>query len=275
MSEPYAPGTIVVIGGGVMGSALCQAILARRLTPPSHLVVAEPDAAQRSRLEALGDVAVVPSASEALERGPDLVVLAVKPQVYPQLAKEIQGRIPGSALVLSIMAGISVIRIQTDLQHAAVVRVMPNAAARVLQSASVWYCAPPVTIPQRELAETLLKAMGDAVEVSEERFLDLAAGLSGPGPAYLSLVVEAMIEGGVAAGFTRPLAQRLVLQTLVGTAALLSQPGAHPALVRESVTSPGGTTAAGLQVLERASVRAAFADAVEAASRRSQELGGS
>ncbi len=198
-----------------------------------------------------------------------------QPQVYPSVAAAVSGIIPSRALIVSIMAGISIDRMRSDLGHEAVVRVMPNAAARVLESASVWMAAPGVTEAQHAQAEQLLSALGVAVEVAEERFLDLATGLSGPGPAYLCLVAEALIEGGVAAGFSRALAHRLVQQTFVGTAALLSEPGAHPAFIRESVTSPGGTTAAGLQALERSAVRAAFVDAVDAARRRCQELGGS
>ncbi len=267
-------GHLAILGGGVMGSAICRGVLSRALATPKQIVVADPDPSQRARLHSSEEVRVVAAAGDALP-GAAMVVLAVKPQMYPAVSAAIEGRIPEEALVISIMAGISLDRMRTDLGHDAVVRAMPNAAARVLQSASVWIAAPGVREEQRLQAERLLGALGDAVEVREEGLLDLATGLSGPGPAYLSLVAEALIEGGVAAGFSRALAQRLVNQTFVGTAALLSEPGAHPALVRESVTSPGGTTAAGLQALERAAVRAAFVDAVQAARRRSQELGGS
>jgi len=275
-SEPalIARGHLAILGGGVMGTAICRGVLSRHLVAPESVVVADTDPAQRARLHRSEGVTVVAAAEDALTDAA-LVVLAIKPQVYPTVATAIAGRVPESALVVSIMAGISLDRMRMDLAHEAVVRVMPNAAARVLESASVWIAAPGVSAAQRSQAERLLRALGDAVEVTEERFLDLATGFSGPGPAYLCLVAEALIEGGVAAGFGRALAQRLVYQTFVGTAALLSEPGAHPALVRESVTSPGGTTAAGLQALERSAVRAAFVDAVEAARRRSQELGNS
>lgn len=267
-------GHLAILGGGVMGSAICRGALSRGLVSPEQVVIADTDAGQRARLHSTEGVRVVAAVAEALP-GSSVVVLAVKPQVYPSVADAIYGKLPGEALVISIMAGIDVDRMRNDLEHEAIVRVMPNAAARVLQSASVWIAAPGVQPEQHLQAETLLGALGDALEVKEERFLDLATGLSGPGPAYLCLVAEALIEGGVAAGFSRAMSRRLVYQTFVGTAALLSEPGAHPALVRESVTSPGGTTAAGLQVLERAALRAAFVDAVEAARRRSEELGGS
>lgn len=267
-------GHLAIIGGGVMGSAVCRGVLSRGLAAPAQVVVADTDLARRDQLQAEDRVRTSANADDALPDA-EVVVLAIKPQVYPSVAASISGHIPSRALVVSIMAGISIDRMRAELRHGAVVRVMPNAAARVLESASVWMAAPGVSQAQHAQAEQLLGALGVAVEVGEERYLDLATGLSGPGPAYLCLVAEALIEGGVAAGFGRATAQRLVQQTFVGTAALLSEPGAHPALVRESVTSPGGTTAAGLQALERSAVRAAFVDAVDAARRRSQELGGS
>lgn len=257
-----------------MGSAICRGVLSRGLATPSQVTVVEPDSIKCARLQADEGVDTTAAALDALP-GAEIVVLAIKPQVYPSVAAAISGSIPPGALVVSIMAGIGINRMRGDLQHEAIVRVMPNAAARLLESASVWMAAPAVSEAQHARAEQLLGALGVALEVTDERFLDLATGLSGPGPAYLCLVAEALIEGGVAAGFSRPMAQQLVRQTFVGTAALLSEPGAHPALVRETVTSPGGTTAAGLQALERSAVRAAFVDAVDAARRRSQELGDS
>jgi pyrroline-5-carboxylate reductase len=270
----FESGGLLIVGAGVMGSALCEAVLAQGLATPEKITVAAPSPERREGLRARLGVRTVAQAAEGLP-GALMVILAVKPQVFPQVAAELQGRIPESAVVLSIMAGLPIQRIADDLAHPAVVRSMPNAAARVLQSATIWCAAPAVTSDQRHLAQAVLEAIGEAIEVSDERFLDMATAVSGSGPAFLCLAAEAMIEGAVAVGFTRPMAQRLVYQTLTGTAALLAQPGAHPALVRESVTSPGGTTAAGLQALEQRAVRAAFVEAIRAALARAQELGSS
>lgn len=265
---------MLVVGGGVMGSAVCEAVLTRHLATPDQVTIAEPDRERRESLQSRLGVPVVPRAIDGLA-GTRLLLLAVKPQVFPQVAAELQGKIPEPVLLLSIMAGLPIERIANDLAHAAVVRAMPNAAARVLQSATVWYAAPAVSPAQRELAESVLGAIGEAIEVADEALLDLATAVSGSGPAFVCLVAEAMIEGAVAIGFSRSMAQRLVSQTLSGTAALLAEPGAHPTMVRESVTSPGGTTAAGIQALERAAIRAAFVEAIRAALQRARELGSS
>lgn len=255
-----------------MGGAICEALLGRGVADPMGVVVAEPEAEKQAALRARLGVRTVARAAEAVE-GAALVLLAIKPQVFPHVAEELQGRIPRGVPVLSIMAGLTLERVAADLDHPEVVRAMPNAAARVFGSVTVWCATPAVTPAQRDLVRTVLGAIGHAVEVDEESVLDLATAVSGSGPAYLCLVAEAMIEAAVGIGLTRALAQHLVFQTFAGTAALLTAPGAHPALVRESVTSPGGTTAAGLQALERGAVRAAFAEAVRAALQRARELG--
>lgn len=268
----FEGGHMLVVGGGTMGAAICEAVLGRRLTHPTRVTVAEPESDRRAALQARLGVRAVARAAEALDEA-RLVLLAVKPQAFPRVAEELQGRIPQGVPVLSIMAGLTLERVAADLGHAQVVRSMPNAAARVFESATVWCAAPAVTAAQRDLVRTVLGAIGHAMEVEEESLLDSATAVSGSGPAYLCLVAEAMIEGAVGIGLTRALAQHLVFQTFVGTASLLGAPGAHPALVRESVTSPGGTTAAGLQALERGAVRAAFVEAIRAGLQRARELG--
>ncbi len=263
---------VAVIGGGVMGRALCEALLAAQMISPDRITVAEPDPSRRAALETDLAVGTCANPSDCLP-GAEIVILAIKPQIFPSLALDLHGAVPDDALLISIMAGVTVERISQGLSHDRVVRAMPNAAARLRRSMTVWYAAPTVTDRQWILADAVLSGIGEAVRVPSEDMLDLATAVSGSGPAYLALVAEALIEGAVSVGFARPLAQTLVAQTFAGTAALLQQPGAHPTLIRESVTSPGGTTAAGLQTLESRAVRAAFAEAVGAGLQRARELG--
>lgn len=266
-------GRLAIVGGGVMGRAIGEAVLAAGLVGADRVAVAEPDEERRRSLaEALG-VTTAPAAP-AIVGGASLVLLAVKPQVFRQVAGQLRGTLPARALVVSIMAGITTDAMSAALAHPAIVRAMPNAAARVRRSTTVWYAPPAVPPQQRAVAEALLAAIGEAIEVKSEAMLDMATAVSGSGPAFVCLMVEALVEAAVAVGFSREVGQRLVQHTLAGTSELLAQSGAHPALIRESVTSPAGTTAAGLQALEARAVRAAFVEAVQAAHRRAKELGG-
>ncbi|MHB0876862.1 MAG: pyrroline-5-carboxylate reductase [Anaerolineae bacterium] len=265
-------GPVAIVGGGVMGRALCEGLLASGSSLPGSVTVAEPDPDRRVAIEQELGVHVADTALGAAA-GADVVVLAVKPQAFPRVAPELCGRLAPTALVVSIMAGITTTAMMEALGHANIVRAIPNTAARLRQAVSVWYPTATVSPAQRQVASTVLSAIGETIEVADEGLIDPATAVSGSGPAYICLVAEAMTEGAVAVGFSREAARRLVSATLSGTAALLAQPGAHPALVREGVTSPAGTTAAGLQALEARAVRAAFVEAVQAALRRSRELG--
>jgi pyrroline-5-carboxylate reductase len=262
---------IVIAGGGTMGRALCEGVLASGLASPEQVCVAEPDSQRRVAIHADLGVPTAPDCVAVLP-GAVLLVLAIKPQVFPLLAAQLAGAIPQGALLLSIMAGISTAALIEGTGHKAVVRAMPNTAARVRRAATVWYASPSLSPAQAELAGDVLSAIGEAIRVEQERQVDLATAVNGSGPAFVCLMAEAMIEGAVNIGLERDLASRLVRLTLDGTAALL-QAGSHPAQVREGVTSPGGTTAAGLLALEGRAVRAAYIEAVRAAYQRTVELG--
>lgn len=271
-SQAVATGTVVIVGGGAMGRALCEGLIASGAANVDDIIVAEPHDGRREAIA--GELGVrVAAEGASVIAGADVIVLAVKPQVFATAAASLSGRLHASALVVSIMAGISTASIADAIGHTAVVRAIPNTAARLRKAMTVWYATPAVSAEQRRVASAVLSAIGETLEVSDEALIDPATAVSGSGPAYICLVAEAMTEGAVAVGFGREAAQRLVAATLSGTAALLSQPGAHPALVREGVTSPAGTTAAGLQALETSAVRAAFVAAVMAAYHRAKELG--
>jgi pyrroline-5-carboxylate reductase len=263
---------ILVVGGGTMGRAFAAGLVESGLLSGRQIVVAEPAAHRRFALEEeLGVEAIASSALVSAKV--DALVLAVKPQAFPAVAEELHGRFPKEAVVISVMAGVPTWRISEALAHEAVVRAMPNAAAKVRRSTTVWYAGPAVTEMQKSIASTLLGSIGYALEVEDESLLDVATALSGSGPGFLCLAVEALIEGAVSAGMSWEQARLLAAHTLEGTAALLLAPGAHPALLREAITSPGGTTAAGLRELEKKAVRAAFLEAVLAAWHRARELG--
>lgn len=263
---------LVVVGGGRMGGALVRGLLAGDEWPVESLAVVEPDASRRAELEAAHPGLGVAGTLDALPSGPDAgAILAVKPDVA-ELACRTLGA-AGVTRVLSVVAGLATARLEACLPaEAAVVRAMPNVAALAGAGVSAMSGGSHVRAADLDWAERVLGAVGTVVRVLE-RHLDAVTALSGSGPAYLFLVVEALVEGGVAAGLSRDLAATLAAETLRGAAALLAEPGARPEELRAAVTSPGGTTAAGLRALEARAVRSAFIEAVLSAAERSRALG--
>jgi pyrroline-5-carboxylate reductase len=239
---------------------------------PDRIVIAEIDADRRRVVEArLPDVRVVPSPAWAAADAEVLVVALKADDVVPALESCAEA-LPDRALVLSIAAGVTIESLEAAAPGRPVVRAMPNTGALVRQCAAAIAAGTLATEADLEVAERVLGAVGIVARVPE-RLLDAVTGLSGSGPAYIFLVAEAMIEAGVLVGLTRDVAAVLVRQTLLGAATLLGDGTEGPEALRAAVTSPGGTTAAGLQVLESHRVRAAFMEAVEAATRRSRDLG--
>lgn len=260
-----------IVGGGRMGEALVAGLVQAGWATPEEMVVVEPVAARREQLAArfpglgLSDVAV-----EA-----DGVVLAVKPADAESACRAVAdaGGATTGGRVLSIMAGVPTARLQEWLgPEAAVVRAMPNTPALVGAGAAAIAAAPSAGEADLDWAEGILAAVG-AVQRVPESLLDAVTGLSGSGPAYVFLVAEALVDAGVLNGLSRSTASVLVIQTLLGSARLLSESDEGPEALRAAVTSPGGTTAAGLRVLEDHAVRSAFLEAVTAATERSRELG--
>ncbi len=256
-----------------MGSALVGGLRDAGFEPDS-LRVAETDPERRRVVETeLAGIRVVPSASWAVADA-EVVVVAVKPADVGALLESCLEALAADALVLSIAAGVPIAELEQHAPRRPVVRAMPNTPAVVRLGASAIAPGAHATEVHLQLAEQLLGAVGTVVRVPES-LLDAVTGLSGSGPAYVFLVAEALIEAGVLAGLPRDTADALVRQTLLGAATLLADGGERPESLRAAVTSPGGTTAAGLAVLEGRAVRSAFLDAVGAATRRSKELGAS
>ena len=265
-------GTIAFIGGGVMGEAILRRLLSKGLAMPDKLRVAEIVPARRSFLAQQYQVTCTESSNTAATDA-ETVVIAVKPQNIGEALVELRGGLNPTQLVLSIVAGATLRTLTSSLAHGAVVRVMPNTPAQIGQGISVWTATPPVTEGQKATARSILSAMGEEIYVEEERYLDMATALSGSGPAYAFLVIEALIDAGVHIGMARDLAERLVLQTMAGSARFAIESGGHPAALRNMVTSPGGTTTEALLQLEEGGIRSLFIRAVEAAYEKSLSLG--
>ena len=263
---------IAFIGAGAMGEAMVQGLLKQGMADKEHLVAADPSP-ERGRIlrEAYGIETTTDNVSAV--RGASLIVLAVKPQVLPAVLLSLKGCIPSGALVLTIVAGARIETVVNGLAHASVVRSMPNTPAQIGEGITVWIASQSVSPEQREQAKLLLRALGDEVEAKEEDELDMATALSGTGPAYVFLFMEALVDAGVHLGFSRQVAEQLVSQTVRGSVDFYRASPSHLARLRNQVTSPGGTSAEALYYLEKAGFRTAISRAVWAAYQRSVSLG--
>ena len=272
LREVFSTMRVGLIGGGVMAEAMIAGAIRGNVLRPDDVVVGEVVDDRRALLEQRYNVATTADNVEAC-RNAEMVVLAVKPQSFPSVAKGLAGRLNDRQTVLSIMAGVTLATLTSALRSDAVIRVMPNTPAQEGLGMSAWIAAPPVTATAREGARALLKTLGEEIEFEDEHYLDMATAVSGSGPAYVFTFAEALIDAGVAVGLPRDAATKMVLQTIMGSIALLQRRPQHPAELRAMVTSPGGTTAAALQELERGAFRATIAEAVRAAFERSVALG--
>jgi pyrroline-5-carboxylate reductase len=263
---------LAILGGGQMGGAILARALASGLYAPDDVTVSDADAAARSRIERQHGVRTLFDAAAAAE-GASCILVAVKPQVLAVVGQELRGHLRSGQVVLSIAAGIEIDTICDALGHDEVVRAMPNTPAQVGQGVTAWCATGAVSHASRAEVRDLLRAVGTELEVDAERYLDMVTAVSGSGPAWAMLVFEAMTDAGVNLGLRRDWAYELVLQTFTGSVALARETGRHPADLRNSVTTPGGTTAAGLAAMEHAGARAALAGGIEAAYRRAVDLG--
>lgn len=258
-----------IIGGGVMGEALLSRLLEQGIYTPDAVCVSEPQEARRSFLAAQYGVKVTAENQVAAAAG--VLLLAVKPQMFKTVASTLA--LPDAPmLIVSILAGTPLQALEAAFPHQPVVRAMPNTPATVGAGMTAIAAGSLAQPHHMQEARQLFEAVGEVVEVPET-LMDAVTGLSGSGPAYVALMVEALSDGGVAAGLPRAIATQLALQTLRGTAELLQTTGLHPAELKDRVTSPGGTTIAGVAHLEQTGFRSALIGAVLAAYRRSQELG--
>ena len=264
--------TIAFIGSGVMAEAMIKGLLRQGLVTPDQIIASGP---RSERGQDLFDRYAVRTTTDNVEAasGAEIVVLATKPQVLCPVLEELGGHVAPGALVLSIVAGAKMDTIQRMLDVAAIVRVMPNTPAQIGMGISVWTATQATTDTQREQALAILQALGEEVYVGDETYLDMATALSGTGPAYVFLLMEAMVDAGVHLGFSRHISERLVIETLRGSVEYARQSPRHLAALRNQVTSPGGTSAEALYHLEKGGLRTVLSRAIWAAYQRSRSLG--
>lgn len=263
--------TIAFVGPGAMAEAMIAGLIREGLAEPGHLLVSGPRAQRVEQLREKFGVRPFTDNAEAASQA-DVVVLSVKPQRLTGVMKGLKAIRP-DALVLSIIAGATLRKLSTGLKHHAVVRSMPNTPAQIGEGITVWTASEAVSEEQKKIASAILSALGEEVFVEDEYYLDMATALSGTGPAYVFMFMEALIDAGVHMGFPRRIAEQLVVQTVRGSTSYYLQAGRHPAALRNQVTSPGGTSAEALYYLEKAGFRTAISRAIWAAYQRSLELG--
>lgn len=254
-----------------MGEALLSRLIAQQGYLPTDILVSDRSEARRRYLVEHYAVSVTGD-NQAVATAAKILLLAVKPQVFEAVVSKLQGSPDIPTLIISILAGVTLQRLEAAFPGQPVIRAMPNTPATVGAGVTAIAAGGLVQPQQLDQARQIFTAVGDVVEVAES-LMDAVTGLSGSGPGYIAIAIEALTDGGVAAGLPRAIAGQLALQTVLGTATLLQETGMHPADLKDRVTSPGGTTIAGIAALEKAGFRHALIAAVQSASQRSQELG--
>jgi pyrroline-5-carboxylate reductase len=270
-ATPLAGTTIAFVGAGVMAESIIAGLLAKQMLPAGNIIASHP---RDERLRRLGErfgVRVTTSNRDAAIEA-DLVVLTIKPQVLGPVMKQLHGQLSPRQVVISIIAGASLSSLRRGLGHDAVVRVMPNTPAQISEGMSVWSATDAVAADQRAAVRSLLGALGEEIEVETEKYVDMASALSGTGPTYVFLMMEALIDAGVHMGFPRHLAEEIVLQTVSGSVAFARSSGKHLAELRNMVTSPGGTSAEAIYQMEKGGLRTVLSKSVYAAYQKTQVL---
>jgi pyrroline-5-carboxylate reductase len=267
---------IAFIGAGAMAEAMISGLLRESLANPQDLLASDTRPERVQELHQKYNIQPFIDNKQATAQA-NVVVLSVKPQRLTDVLKALKGSIAPDAVVLSIVAGATIAKIGKGLGHNAIVRSMPNTPAQIGEGITVWIASDNVTDEQKETARTILSALGDQVSVDDESYLDMATALSGTGPAYVFIFMEAMIDAGVHLGFSRRVSEQLVVQTIKGSVSyyemVKQKDDVHVAALRNQVTSPGGTSAEALYYLEKAGFRTAISRAIWAAYQRSLELG--
>jgi pyrroline-5-carboxylate reductase len=264
--------TVATVGSGVMAEAMIAGLLRGEEVAPDRIVASHPRSERRDHLARAYGIRAVESNVDAVQ-GADVVVLAIKPQMLLRVGRELAPALRGGQLIISIIAGATTRALASVLQQRQIVRSMPNTPAQLGKGMTVWYATPEVSDEQREQARSLLRSLGSELAVDDERLVGMATAVSGTGPTYVFLVMEALIDAAVHLGFPRHVAHDLVIETLEGSTFFAKSSGKHPAELRNMVTSPGGTSAAALHELESGRLRTVLSEAVWAAFRRTEELG--
>ncbi len=261
------------IGGGAMAEVMISIIVRNKLAPAKSISSSDIDWARRAHLERTYGVEVM-NDNGAAANGAEVVILAIKPQNLNEIMADLSGQLKPDQLVLSIVAGKRISTLRDGLKHGRVVRSMPNTPAQIGDGMTVWTATPEVTPQQKEWAKSLLSAMGVEIYVDDEGLIDMATALSGSGPAYFFLFVEALVAAAQHIGIPQAMAEKLAIQTMVGSGHLLQKSGKTPAELRKMVTSPGGTTAEAIAQFEKGGFFDLVSKAVTAAYEKSKKLGG-
>jgi pyrroline-5-carboxylate reductase len=263
---------ISFIGGGTMGEAIIKSLLAKGVAKPDDISASDVSEGRQDILKNKYRIKTTSNNKEAV-KGADVVIVAIKPQELGKILGELKG-LWSQQLVLSIAAGITLETLQEGLGHSILVRAMPNMPAQVGEGVTVWTATADVNQKQKEMAQSILAALGKEIYVASEKYIDMATAVSGSGPAYVFLIIESLVDAGVHIGLPRDMAERLVVQTVLGSARAVEVMGKHPAELKNMVTSPGGTTTEGLLQLETGGLRSLLLQAVIAAYNKAKSLGG-
>uniref|UniRef100_A0A6V3K1Q8 Pyrroline-5-carboxylate reductase n=2 Tax=Lotharella globosa TaxID=91324 RepID=A0A6V3K1Q8_9EUKA len=259
------------IGAGQMATAMARGIVKSKLYPAADIIASDRSKEQRESFAKLVGCSTTED-NKAVAKGSETLILAVKPNIVPYVLAEVKGCLTSSTLVVSIAAGVSLATMEELLPTGTrLARVMPNTPCLVGETASAYALGKNATKDDGKTVEQILQACGKTCRV-QEKLLDAVTGLSGSGPAYVYILIEAMADGGVRMGLPRPVALQLAAQTVLGSAKMVMETGEHPGLLKDKVASPGGTTIAGIHALEKGGFRATVMNAVEAAATRSREL---
>lgn len=264
--------TLAFIGSGAMAEAMIRGILGHKLIDPEHITASGPRPERAQELRGRYGIRAITDNRAAAQAG-KIVVLSVKPQTLPKVLPEIRSAMDPDDLVVSIVAGAPIRTIREGLAVQKVARAMPNTPGQVGMGMTVWTTTAAVDETGRRQAQAILSALGKELYVADESNLDMATALSGTGPAYVFLFMEALIDAGVHMGFSRRVAQELVYQTIEGSVAIARETGLHPTELRNRVTSPGGTSAEALYQLEKGGLRTVISRGVWAAYQRAKTLG--
>jgi len=274
-----------VIGCGAMAEAIIAGLLKKNLVKTEQVVGSHPRKDRREELQKKYWIRILESNKDAVAFGQEpagvnegdqstsIVILTVKPQRLGTILRELKEAVQVNQLVISIVAGARIETIADDLQHRSIVRAMPNTPAQIGQGMTVWTATPEVTEAQQRQIHMIFGALGRELQVEEEKMIDMATALSATGPTYTFLVMEALIDAGVHMGFSRHVAEELVLQTMLGSVLFARESHKHPAELRNMVTSPGGTSAEAIYQMEKGSLRTVLSKAVWAAYQRAGSLG--
>ena len=260
------------IGGGNMAEAILSSVIGRGLVKAGNVLISDPLEDRRTYLNNTYGVETLKQNLPVVE-SVEVLILAVKPQQLNNVMIDLKGHLTIDQVVLSIIAGIKIDNLRIGLDHNPIISVMPNTPAQVGEGMSVWTASDGVSEKHKMFTQNILETLGLEIFVEDEKYIDMATALSASGPAYLFLFIEAMIDAGVHIGLTREMSQKLVVQTVLGSAVLAKDTSKHPAELRNMVTSPGGTTAEAVLMLEKEGFRSAIINAVIAAYRKAVLLG--